>query len=134
MFKIEIICEKIREARGVLEVFDAEYNPEGTKNGPYGIFTLGMMDENGKTKQLFLDNIKDEKKMLYEFRNWLITENPVLVSYGSTSADKPQLINSFKRYNLPIDELKKSFFDIYYDCIFTQSVKKQYDTIDRNFL
>lgn len=106
--------------------FDAEYNPVGTKNGPYGIFLLGIMNTNGQTKQFFLDDPKDEKQMLEEFMAWLINEKPVLVAYSSTSADKPQLVSALKRFGIPTSELEKSFFDLYYDCINTQMLTKQF--------
>ena len=106
--------------------FDAEYDPVGTKNGPYGIFLLGIMNKNGQTKQFFLDRPKDEKQMLNKFRSWLIIENPVLVAYSSTSADKPQLVSAFKRFGISTSELEKSFFDLYYACINTQRQTKQF--------
>lgn len=114
------------DSKNNIYFFDAEYDPVGTKNGPYGIFLLGIMDKKGQTKQLFLDNPKDEKQMLNEFRTWLINEKPVLVAYSSTSADKPQLVNAFKRFGIPTSEVEKSFFDLYYDCINTHSLTKQF--------
>ncbi|MCD6331369.1 MAG: ribonuclease H-like domain-containing protein [Thermoplasmata archaeon] len=98
----------------------------GTKNGPFGIFILGIMSPNGKIHQDFLDDPNDEKIMLERFLNWVEEERPILVTYSSTSADKPQLINSFKRFNLPVDSLNKAFFDLYYDCINTQKKENQY--------
>lgn len=114
------------EGKNNIYFFDAEYDPVGTKMGPVGIFLLGIMDIHGEAKQLFLDEPNGERKMLDEFRNWLIKESPILVSYSSTSADKPQLINAFVRFGIPTVELKNSFFDLYYDCIFTQKKKKQF--------
>ncbi len=106
--------------------FDAEYDPVGTKKGPFGMFLLGWMDTAGKVWQLFLDDPKDEKEMLEEFNEWLIKEKPTLVTYSSKSADEPQLINSFRRFSLPIKELKNIFFDLYYDCINTYRMKDQF--------
>jgi Icc-related predicted phosphoesterase/uncharacterized protein YprB with RNaseH-like and TPR domain len=106
--------------------FDAEYNPVGTKNGPYGIFLLGIMDNEGNAKQYFLNGPEDEKAMLTEFRNWLMREKPILVAYSSTSADKPQLISTFERFGIPTTELSNSFFDLYYECINTQRTDKQF--------
>jgi uncharacterized protein YprB with RNaseH-like and TPR domain len=83
------------------------------------------MDTNGKVLQQFIDEPKQEKDVLKEFSEWLIKEKPILVSYSSTSADKPQLVRNFKRFNLPTVELEKSFFDLYYDCISTQRIRDQ---------
>jgi Icc-related predicted phosphoesterase/uncharacterized protein YprB with RNaseH-like and TPR domain len=105
--------------------FDAEYNPTGTKIGPYGIFLIGIMDENGKVTQHFLDDPQNEKMMLKQFRKWLVREKPVIVSYSSTSADKPQLLNAFVRLKIPIKEVENAFFDLYYDCINTQRTETQ---------
>lgn len=106
--------------------FDAEYDPVGTTKGPYGIFLLGIMDTNGKTKQLFLDDPTKERSMLDEFNNWLKKEKPILIAYSSTSADKPQLINAFNRFEISTTELKNTFFDLYYDCISTQKLATQF--------
>lgn len=105
--------------------FDAEYNPEGTKNGPFGIFLIGIMDTKGNVKQRFLEKIKDEKRILEEFNNWLTQVKPILIAYSSMSADKPQLLNAFKRFNIPTIYLEGSFFDLYYDCINTQRQNDQ---------
>lgn len=114
------------EGKNNIYFFDSEYDPAGTKNGPFGIFLLGIMDIHGETKQLFLDDPIDEKKMLDEFNNWLIKERPMLVSYSSSSADKPHLINAFVRLGISTVELKNSFFDLFCDCIFTQKKEKQF--------
>jgi len=106
--------------------FDAEYNPAGTKEGPFGIFLLGLMDNRGKVQQKFLNNPENEKNMLEEFLEWLINEGPILITYSSTSADKPQLINSFRRFGLSTEVLDKVFFDLYYDCINTGRKRDQY--------
>jgi len=106
--------------------FDTEYSPTGTRTGPYGIFLIGIMDENGKVIQSFLDDSINEGEMLRKFRDWLIREKPVLVSYSSTSADKPQLMNAFARFGIPVAELKNAFFDLYYHCINTQRIETQF--------
>ena len=48
--------------------FDAEYNPNGTKNGPYGMFLLGWMNQKGEAKQLFVEHPAEESKILEDFR------------------------------------------------------------------
>lgn len=106
--------------------FDSEYDPEKTKRGKYGIFLLGWMDKKGKITQAFLDNTKDEKKMLNKFHKWIKKEKPILVTYSSTNADKPHLANRFRKYGFSTDCLEDLFFDLYYDCIYTQRKKDQY--------
>ena len=105
--------------------FDAEYNSSGTKYGPYGIFLLGWMDRNGDVKQLFLDNSKDELKMLKDFTLWVEKERPLFIAYGSKSADVPQLKNSYARFKLSSKHLENSFFDLYYDLLYTSNQRKQ---------
>ncbi|WP_456321241.1 ribonuclease H-like domain-containing protein [Palaeococcus sp. (in: euryarchaeotes)] len=100
--------------------FDTEYVPKRQ------IFLIGWMNRTGKVHQLFLDNPQNEKSMLEEFREWLILEKPILVAYSSKSADMPQLIRAFRRFDIPTNEVKNAFFDLYYDCINTFSIKKQY--------
>jgi len=105
--------------------FDAEYDPMGTRSGPYGIFLLGWMDRNGKVQQLFLDNPKDEVEMLKDFAQWVERENPLFIAYASRSADVPHLRNSYTRFNLSYKHLENSFFDLYYDLLYTQNRHKQ---------
>lgn len=107
--------------------FDAEYRPfaENSRSDKPLIFLLGIMSTNGKIKQHFLDNPEKEEELLNEFREWLKEETPILVTYASTSAEKPQLKKAFKRWGMPTTELKNVFFDLYYDCIFTQNPTKQ---------
>jgi len=105
--------------------FDAEYNPSGTKYGPYGIFLLGWMDRNGKVKQLFLDNSKEELKMLKDFNQWVKKEKPLFIAYSSKSADVPHLRNSYARFKLSSKQLENSFFDLYYDLLYTSNQRKQ---------
>ncbi len=114
------------ESRKKMCFFDSEYSPTGTRTGPYGIFLIGIMDENGKVTQYFLDDPSDEEEMLNQFRDWLVREEPVLVSYSSTSADRPQLMNAFGRFGIPIHELDSAFFDLYYHCINTQRTATQF--------
>ncbi|MDG6249512.1 ribonuclease H-like domain-containing protein [Methanocalculus sp.] len=115
-----IECEKKK-----LYFFDAEYSPTGTLIGPFGIFLLGFMNLNGEVKQFFLDNPNDEEKLLLNFRNWLLSEKPTLIAYSSTSADRPQLKYAFEKFKIPTSELGNSFFDLFFECISTQSFKKQ---------
>jgi len=110
--------------RGVY-FFDAEYNPARNVSEPFGIFLIGIMDVQGEVEQHFLNKVEDEKKMLEEFSVWLAKNRPVLISYSSTSADKPQLLNAFKRFSIPTSQLERSFFDLYYDLINTQRPKDQ---------
>jgi len=115
----------IESEKKKLYFFDAEYNPTGTVIGPFGIFLLGFMNLNGEVKQFFLENPDDEEQLLMNFRNWLLSEKPTLIAYSSTSADRPQLKYAFERFNIPISELGNSFFDLFFECISTQSFKKQ---------
>ena len=108
-----------------LYFFDAEYNPTGTETGPYGIFLLGFMNLKGEVNQFFLENPDDEKQLMMNFRNWILSEKPTLIAYASTSADKPHLKYSFERFEIPTPELDSSFFDLFFECISTQSFKKQ---------
>ncbi len=105
--------------------FDAEYIPQATRSGPYGMFLLGWRDSNGKVYQEFLDNTKDEKKMLRKFGQWVENERPRFIAYGSTTADVPHLRNCFTRYKLPFDYIEQSFFDLYHKVLYTQSERKQ---------
>ncbi len=105
--------------------FDAEYNSDTTKIGPYGMFVLGWMDRKGNVQQEFLDNIKDEKKMLNKFGQWVEKENPILIAYASTTADAPHLRNCFTRLRLPFHHIGQYFFDLYQDVLYTKSYRKQ---------
>jgi Icc-related predicted phosphoesterase/uncharacterized protein YprB with RNaseH-like and TPR domain len=102
--------------------FDTEYDPVPKE---FGIFLIGVMDRKGKVKQYFLEEPKDEKKMLETFNDWLEKTRPTLVTYSSTSADRPQLIKAFRRFGMSTKLLERSFFDLYYDCINTQKSKEQ---------
>ncbi|MFX0133987.1 MAG: metallophosphoesterase, partial [Candidatus Hodarchaeota archaeon] len=89
--------------------FDSEYNTIPTVK--VGIFLLGWMDTHGNYQQLFIDNPKNEKKVLEKFKNWLIEEDPILICYNSKGADRPHLIKNFKKYDMPTDLLSnKRFF------------------------
>jgi predicted RecB family nuclease len=105
--------------------FDAEYNPQGTRSGPYGIFLIGLMDANGNVEQMFLEEAANERDILQSFNEWLLKHRSILVSYGSVSADRPHLLNAFRRFGLPTDLLGKSFFDLYYECLNTQRERHQ---------
>ena len=125
-----IIKKEIKSALNSLEgkniyFFDAEYRPETTSSGPYGMFVLGWMDTKGNVQQEFLDKTKDEKKMLNKFGQWVEKESPTLVAYGSTQADAPHLRNCFTRFKLPFHNIKHYFFDLYQDVLYTKSYRKQ---------
>ncbi len=127
----EIIIKKgIKSAFDKIEdknvyFFDAEYDPEGTSYGPYGIFLLGWMDRNGKIQHLFLDTPRDEKKMLKNFAQWVESEKPLLIAYGSRSADVPHLRNSYARFKLSSNCIENSFFDLYWDLLYTRRQREQ---------
>ena len=104
---------------------DLEYDPSGTRTGPYGVFLIGILDEDGKVTQHFLDNPEDEDKMLSQFTSWYEKEKPVFVSYSSTSADRPQLLNSLARLKIPTLGIERAFFDLYFGCINTQRIDVQ---------
>lgn len=125
-----IIKEEVKSAFDDLSnhnvyFFDTEYNPGGTKNGPYGMFLLGWMNRNGEVTQLFVDDPANEREILTEFRDWLVKEKPVLIAYGSRSADVPHLRNSFHRFNIPTQCLEDSFLDLYSDVLYTRNRHKQ---------
>jgi Icc-related predicted phosphoesterase/uncharacterized protein YprB with RNaseH-like and TPR domain len=105
--------------------FDAEYDPEQTSSGPYGIFLLGWMDFKGNVQQLFLEDPKDEKRMLEEFIKFIEEHHPCFIAYSSTSADLPHLRNAFKRFKLNTAILDNLFSDFFRDIISTQSSKRQ---------
>ena len=104
---------------------DLEYDPIGTSNGPYSVFLIGILDENGKVTQHFLDDPKDESILLEKFMRWYVNEKPVLVAYSSTRADRPQLLNSLDRLKLSTFGIEGAFFDLYSDCVNTQSIGLQ---------
>ena len=83
------------------------------------------MDRNGKVKQLFLDNSKDELKMLKDFTLWVKEEKPLFIAYASRSADVHHLKNSYARFKLPSKHLESSFFDLYNDLLYTRNQRKQ---------
>ncbi len=125
-----LIKKEIESALNSLEgkniyFFDAEYDSYTTSSGPYGMFVLGWMDRKGNVQQEFLDIIKDEKKMLNKFCQWLEEENPILVAYASTTADAPHLRNCFTRLKLPFQQIEYYFFDLYQDVLYTRSYQKQ---------
>lgn len=110
--------------------FDAEYDPVGRKNGPYGIFLLEWMNREGKVKQLFIDNPDNELEMLMEFKEWIARENPLLIAYSSKSADEPQLRNSFNRFNLHTTILENTGFIIQSSKL--TSISPKLDLLTRN--
>lgn len=121
--KLKSPLDEIKERN--IYFFDAEYDPSGTKSGPYGLFLLGWMNSEGKIDQLFLDDPNDELKLIQDFHNWMLQENPLLVAYSSKTADEPHLRYSFRRFNLSTDILENRFFDIFSNFIFTRSAKRQ---------
>lgn len=102
--------------------FDAEYDPTAES---FGMFLLGWMDKQGTVKQLFVEKPQEEKQVLQNFSTWLEEEDPLLVAYGSTSADEPQLRKRFKYFGIDAKILDGRFFDLYRNIIFTQTQKKQ---------
>lgn len=102
--------------------FDAEYDPEADS---FGMFLLGWMDQQGTVTQLFVENPQKEKQVLQDFSTWLEEEDPLLVAYGSTSADEPQLRKRFEHFDIDTKILDNRFFDLYRNIIFTQTQKKQ---------
>jgi len=105
--------------------FDAEYNSNYSTTGPYAVFILGWMDMNNKTHQLFLEDPQDELKLLRGFSEWVKTESPLLIAYGSKSGDVLELGKCFSRYDMSFTHIENSFFDVYANVVFTQNVNKQ---------
>ncbi len=121
-----IVRKKIKLPNGRnAHFFDVEYDPCGTTTGPFGIFLIGILELSGEHKQYFLDHPKNECDMIRHFMDWFLKEKPVLIGYSSTSADKPQLLNALKRFNISTSGLENAFFDLYSDCINTQKARKQ---------
>ncbi len=124
------INEDIRSAFDTIEseniyFFDAEYNSTYSKTRPYSVFIIGWMDMDSKIHQLFLEDPEDEAKILKSFSEWVKKESPVLIAYGSNSADVKELDKRFSRYKMSFKHIENSFFDIYANVVFTQNVKKQ---------
>jgi len=105
--------------------FDAEYDSRYTETGPYGVFILGLLDTEGNPLQFFLENPDEELQILQSFSDWVEKNNPVLITYGSNCGDALELAKCFSRYNLSFTHIKKSFFDLYANVVFTQNVNKQ---------
>ena len=102
--------------------FDAEYDPVADY---FGMFLLGWMDLQGTVTQLFSENPREEKQVLQNFSTWLEKEDPLLVAYGSTGADEPQLRKRFEHFDIDTKILDNRFFDLYRKIIFTQTQKNQ---------
>ena len=83
------------------------------------------MDTDSNTRQLFLEDPEDELKILKSFSEWVKTETPVLIAYGSNSADVRELGKSFSRYDMSFTHIENSFFDLYANVVFTQNWHKQ---------
>ncbi len=105
--------------------FDAEYNSKYSKISPYGVFILGWMDRDSKTHQLFLEDPEDELKILRSFSEWVKTESPILITYGSNCGDVFGLGNRFSMYDMSFTYIESSFYDLYANVVFTQNVNKQ---------
>ncbi len=122
--------EDIRSAFDTIEseniyFFDAEYNSTYSKTRSYSVFIIGWMDMDSKIHQLFLEDPEDEVKILKSFSEWVKKEAPVLIAYGSNSADVKELGKRLTRYKMSFTHIENSFFDIYANVVFTQNVKKQ---------
>ena len=116
-----------REVPERMYFMDLEYDPQGTsRKGRIGVFLYGILDSHGNVVQRFLDDPEREKDLVKWFSDWLSKTQPALVTYSSKSADEPHIRNSMQKYGLPTHSLSQArFLDLFYDVIFTQSLKTQ---------
>jgi len=98
-----------------VKFIDLEYVPEEAF-----IFTIGIMDINGKVNQYFIENEKEEKEKIIK----LLKENEgiTFIGYNSNSADRDMLRKCLEKHRL---NFSFEIIDIYKEVIDTRSVNKQ---------
>ncbi|MFZ8846664.1 MAG: ribonuclease H-like domain-containing protein [Candidatus Hydrothermia bacterium] len=98
-----------------VKFIDLEYVPEEAF-----IFTIGIMDMNGKVNQYFIENEKEEKEKIIK----LLKENEgiTFIGYNSNSADRDMLRKCLEKHRL---NFSFEIIDIYKEVIDTRSLNKQ---------
>ena len=84
------------------------------------IFTIGIMDMDGKVEQYFIENEEEEREAIIKF----LEENKgiTFIGYSSNNSDRPILEKCLEKHNLSFSfEIR----DIYKEVIDTISVNKQ---------
>ncbi len=98
-----------------VKFIDLEYVPEEAF-----IFTIGIMDMDGKVEQYFIENEEEEREAIIKF----LEENKgiTFIGYSSNNSDRPILEKCLEKHNLSFSfEIR----DIYKEVIDTRSVNKQ---------
>jgi predicted RecB family nuclease len=101
-----------------VKFIDLEYVPEEAF-----IFTIGIMDINGKVNQYFIENKKEEKEKIIKFLKE--NEGITFIGYGSNNADRDILRKCLKKHKLSFNDVKFEIRYIYKEVINTESVNKQ---------
>ena len=102
-----------------VKFIDLEY-VQSKKEEEVFIFTIGIMDMDGKVEQYFIENEEEEREAIIKF----LEENKgiTFIGYSSNNADKNILNKCLKKHRLSFSfEIK----DIYREVINTENVKKQ---------
>ena len=102
-----------------VKFIDLEY-VQSKKEEEVFIFTIGIMDMDGKVEQYFIENEEEEREAIIKF----LEENKgiTFIGYSSNNADKNILYKCLKKHRLSFSfEIK----DIYREVINTENVKKQ---------
>ena len=106
-----------------VKFIDLEY-VQAKKEEEVFIFTIGIMDIDGKVEQYFIENEEEEREAIIKF----LEENKgiTFIGYSSDNADKNILEKCLKKHRLSFSfEIR----DIYREVINTENVKKT-----KNFL
>jgi len=102
-----------------VKFIDLEY-VQAKKEEEVFIFTIGIMDMDGKVEQYFIENEEEEREAIIKF----LEENKgiTFIGYSSNNGDKNILEKCLKKHRLSFSfEIK----DIYREVINTQNAKKQ---------
>jgi uncharacterized protein YprB with RNaseH-like and TPR domain len=102
-----------------VKFIDLEY-VQAKKEEEVFIFTIGIMDMDGKVEQYFIENEEEEREAIIKF----LEENKgiTFIGYSSDNADKNILEKCLKKHRLSFSfEIR----DIYREVINTENVKKQ---------
>jgi uncharacterized protein YprB with RNaseH-like and TPR domain len=102
-----------------VKFIDLEY-VQAKKEEEVFIFTIGIMDMDGKVEQYFIENEEEEREAIIKF----LEENKgiTFIGYSSNNADKNILEKCLKKHRLSFSfEIR----DIYREVINTENVKKQ---------
>jgi uncharacterized protein YprB with RNaseH-like and TPR domain len=102
-----------------VKFIDLEYVPAKKEEEAF-IFTIGIMDMDGKVEQYFIENEEEEREKIIKF----LEENKgiTFIGYSSNNADKDILEKCLKKHRLSFSfEIR----DIYREVINTGNVNKQ---------